>query len=280
MTIVDTHVHPPIEEFYRAIPHVDEVFKYFGAQKKHLSLEELLHEFEDAGVDRLVLLGVDAETATGLPRLPNDAIARMIDENPTRLVGFASVDPWKGKVAIRELERSVRDLGLRGLKFHPGLQSFYPNDRRFYPLYEKCIELGVPVLFHGGVTGIGVGLPGGGGVKTAHTNPLHVDEVASELPELKVIISHPAWPWVEEQIAVVMHKGNVYMDLSGWSPRYFPATLKTYLNTRFLSDKCFFGTDYPFISPERWLEDFNRLDLKPENKEKILGKNFMRFLEA
>ncbi len=230
-------------------------------------------------MDKLLILGWDAETATGLPKIPNDKIAEMVEARSDRLIGFACVDPWKGRSAVKELERCVRELGLTGLKLHPGVQAFYPNDKRFYPLYEKCIELDVPVLIHGGLTAIGMGLKGGLGVKMTHTNPLYVDEVASELSELRVFISHPAWPWVEEQIAVVMHKGNVYMDLSGWYPRYFPATLKTYLNTRFLEDKCFFGTDYPFLNPKRWLEDFKKLKLKPETIEKILGKNFMRFLK-
>ncbi|HLA44141.1 MAG TPA: amidohydrolase family protein, partial [Aggregatilineales bacterium] len=190
---------------------------------------------------------------------------------------FASVDPWKGKMALQELERSVSGLGLRGLKLHPTTQAFFPNDTRFYPLWEKCATLGIPVLFHSGQTGVGAGTPGGGGYKLKYSQPMLLDDVAADFPELTIIMAHPAVPWQEEQLAVALHKGNVYIDLSGWSPKYFRPMLTKYISS-LLQDKALFGSDYPMLQPDRWLRDFENLEIKEEVRQKILLENARKLL--
>lgn len=169
-------------------------------------------------------------------------------------------------------------MGLIGVKFQQALQAFYPNDRRFYPLYEKCVELKVPVLFHVGTTGAGAGMPGGGGFRLSFTRPIpYIDDVAADFPGLTIICAHPAWPWQEEMIAVLLHKPNVFNDLSGWSPKYFSESLKKEIGGR-LQDKMLYGSDYPEIAPQRWLKDFEALNYKPEVMEKVLYRNAARVL--
>ena len=172
----------------------------------------------------------------------------------------------------------MRDLGLRGVKFHPTAQAFYPNDVRFYPMWEKCAELGVPVLIHTGVTGFGAGAPGGGGLKTKYCAPIpYIDDLAADFPQLTVIMAHPGFPWVEEQMAVLLHKPNVHMDLSGYSPRYFQPPILTYGNS-LLQDRMMFGSDYPSLRPDRWLTDFAEAPFREEVRDKILIENARRIL--
>ncbi|MEU8383196.1 amidohydrolase family protein [Streptosporangium sp. NPDC048865] len=224
-----------------------------------------------------VVFTVDAEHATGHPRIPNEEIAASCAAHADVLIPFASVDPWKGRAGVREARRLVAEHGVRGFKFHPSLQGMAPDDRAAYPLYEAIEEMGVPALFHTGQTGIGAGLPGGGGVRLKYSNPMLVDDVAVDFPELRIILAHPSFPWQDEALAVATHKPYVYIDLSGWSPKYFPPLLVRYANT-LLKDKVLFGSDYPMITPDRWLADFDALDIKPEVRPKIVKDNAVRLL--
>jgi hypothetical protein len=166
---------------------------------------------------------------------------------------------------------------VRGFKFHPNVQGFFPNDRMAYPLYEVIEAAGLPALFHTGQSGVGSGLPGGGGVRLKYSNPMHVDDVAVDFPGLTIVLAHPSFPWQDEALAVAVHKPQVYIDLSGWSPKYFPPQLVQHANT-LLRERMLFGTDYPFITPERWLADFAKLDIKPEVRPLILKENAIRLL--
>jgi hypothetical protein len=224
-----------------------------------------------------VVFTVDAEHATGHPPIPNEEVAESCAAHADTLIPFASIDPWRGKAALRQARKLVTGYGVRGFKFHPSLQDFAPNDRMAYPLYEVIEELGVPALFHTGQTGIGAGLPGGGGIRLKHSNPMLVDDVAVDFPELRIVLAHPSFPWQDEALAVATHKPYVYIDLSGWSPKYFPPNLVRYANT-LLKDKVLFGSDYPVLTPDRWLEDFGKLDLKPEVKPLILKDNAAHLL--
>jgi predicted TIM-barrel fold metal-dependent hydrolase len=197
---------------------------------------------------------------------------------PDVFICWASVDPHKGRIAVKELERAVTRLGLRGLKLHPTCQRFFPNDEAYYPLWEKAQELQIPVLFHSGHTGIGAGPPGGPGLKLKYSRPIpYLDDVAADFPNLTIIGAHPSWPWQEEMLSVAMHKGNVYIDLSGWSPKYFAPSLIQYSNT-LLQDKVLFGSDFPVISPERWMKDFAAAGFREEVRPKIMLDNAVRLL--
>jgi predicted TIM-barrel fold metal-dependent hydrolase len=224
-----------------------------------------------------VVFTVDAEHATGHPRISNEEVAASCAEHADVLIPFGSVDPWKGRAGAREARRLVEEYGVRGFKFHPGIQGFAPNDPMAYPLYEVIEELGVPALFHTGQTGIGARVPGGGGIRLKYGNPMLVDDVAVDFPELRIILAHPSFPWQDEALAVATHKPYVYIDLSGWSPKYFPPQLVQYANT-LLKDKVLFGSDYPVITPDRWLADFAKLDIKPEVRPMILKDNAVGLL--
>jgi len=218
-----------------------------------------------------VVFDVDTETRSG-ERMRNEEIAELVARSRGALLGFASVDPWKGRAAVGELER-CHALGLRGLKVQPITQELWLNDQRFYPLWEACQSLGMPLMVHTGTTGIGAGSPGGRGLHLRYGRPVPaLDDVAADFPELTLIAAHFAWPWHLELLAVARHKGNVYVDLSGWAPRYIPVEVLQYLNS-VIPDKFLFGSDYPLLSPDRWLEEFGRLEIKDEVRPKVLYRN-------
>ncbi len=223
-----------------------------------------------------VIFSVDAETVTGRPAAPNEEIAAVAAANNDVLIPFASVDPHRPD-AVERAQRLIADHGVRGFKFHPNIQAFFPNDKAFYPLYAVIQEAGLPALFHTGHSGIGSGLPGGGGIRLKYSNPMHVDDVAVDFPDLTIVLAHPSFPWQDEAISVALHKRQVYIDLSGWSPKYFPEQLVRYANT-LLRDRVLFGSDYPMISPDRWLADFEQADFKDEVRPLILKENAARLL--
>jgi uncharacterized protein len=246
--------------------------RYFGAQgPRQPTIDELAEYYRERKIAAVVFT-VDAEHATGHPPIANEEVADSCARHPDVLIPFASIDPWRGKAGVRAARRLVAEHGVRGFKFHPSMQGFYPNDRMAYPLYQAIEELGVPALFHTGQTGIGAGVPGGGGIRLKYANPLFLDDVAVDFPELRIIMAHPSFPWQDEALAVATHKPFVYIDLSGWSPKYFPPLLVRYANS-LLKHKVLFGSDYPLITPDRWLSDFAALDIKPEVRPLILKQN-------
>ena len=169
-----------------------------------------------------VVFGVDSESVTGTAPIPNEEIAEIAAANPDVLIPFASIDPARGAGGVRTARRLIDEHGVRGFKFHPNSQGFFPNDPAVYPLYEVIEAAGLPALFHTGHSGIGAGVRGGGGIRLKYSNPMHVDDVAVDFPDLKIVLAHPSFPWQDEAISVALHKPNVYIDLSGWSPKYFP----------------------------------------------------------
>jgi len=240
--------------------------------------EEMAQDFVDAGV-KGILVGWDAETNTGEPAMSNDYVASMVKRFPDAFIGaFGSVDPWKGEMAVIEAERCVSELGLMGIKFQGAAQAFYPNDPRFYPLWEKCTELNCPIQLHTGTTGLGANMPGGGGIKLKYTRPIpYIDDVAADFPELMIICLHPSWPWQDETIAMAIHKPNIFIDLSGWSPKYFTDAFKREIRSR-LQDRVMFGSDYPMMNFDTLFKAWADEDYPPDIMEKIYYKNVIRIL--
>ena len=275
---IDMHVHLPTASFLDGAvkPFKEPAEAFFRSKVPVREMDEVARVYEDLDI-LAVLLAWDAETATGLPPLTNDEVSDVVKRYPRQFVGFASVDPWKGQWAVDEMRRAITELGLIGAKFHPGIQAFYPNDRQFYPLYEEINKLGVPALFHTGQTGVGAQTRGGSGIRLKYSNPMHLDDVAADFPDLQIVMAHPAVPWQDEQLSVAVHKPNVWIDLSGWAPKYFEPKLVQYANT-LLKERVLFGTDYPVISPDRWLSDFEKLPIKPEVRPLILKQNAVRLL--
>ena len=250
---------------------------YFGIEgDRKPTLEQTAAYYRERRMAAVVFT-VDAEHATGTEPVPNEEVAEAAAANPDVLIPFASIDPFRGRAGVRQARRLVEEYGVRGFKFHPNIQGFYPNDRMAYGLYEVIEETGTVALFHTGQTGIGAGVPGGGGIRLKYSNPLHVDDVAADFPQLKIILAHPSFPWQDEALAVATHKPGVHIDLSGWSPKYFPPQLVQYANT-LLQDKVLFGSDFPVLTPDRWLADFDKLPIKDSVRPKILKDNAARLL--
>lgn len=279
MKAIDVHSHLSTKEAGASLGKYNEAMeKYYKFKLAYKSPEEMAQDFIRADV-KGILMGWDAESGSGLPKFKNDELASIVKRFPDAFIGgFAGVDPWKGEMAIAELEHAVKDLGLMGAKFQPAVQAFFPNDHRFYPLWEKCLELDVPVQFHTGTTGIGAGLPGGMGIRLKYCQPMVLDDLAADFPGLTIIACHPSWPWQEEMIAVLLHKANVYNELSGWSPKYFTESLRREIGGR-MQDKFMFGSDYPALSHERLFSDWEQLGFKPEVIEKVFKKNAQRILK-
>jgi predicted TIM-barrel fold metal-dependent hydrolase len=251
--------------------------KYFGGEPPQPTTQEVADYYRERSM-LAVVFTVDDEAGMGRARIRNEEILEVAAANPDVLIPFASVDPHKGKLGVREAKRLIEQHpALRGFKFHPNTQAFWPNDRAHYPLYEAIAQAGKIALFHTGQTGIGAGMRGGGGVRLKYSNPMLIDDVAADLPELDIILAHPSFPWQEEALAVATHKPNVYIDLSGWSPKYFPEILIRYINT-LLREKMLFGSDFPLLSPDRWLADFERLEIREEVRPLVLKENAVRLL--
>ena len=276
VTAIDVHVHtersrsghdPMPAELREAAA------RYFGnafTGEALPTIDDVAAYYRERGLAAVVFT-VDWELESGRAPIPNEEIAAGARENADVLIPFASVDPARHDAAERA-RRLIDEHGVRGFKFHPNLQQFFPNDRTAYPLYEVIAAAGLPALFHSGHSGIGTGLPGGGGLHLKYSNPLCLDDVAADLPELKIVLAHPSFPWQDEAISVCLHKANVWIDLSGWSPKYFPPQLVQYANTQ-LREKVLFGSDFPLITPDRWLADFADAPFRDEVRPLVLKEN-------
>ncbi|HEX3454098.1 MAG TPA: amidohydrolase family protein [Gaiellaceae bacterium] len=278
VTAIDVHVHTersrdghdPMPAHLRA-----GAAKYFGGEPMLPTIDEVAAYYRERKLAAVVFT-VDWEAQSGLPPIPNEEIAEGAAANADVLLPFASIDPARPD-AVERARRLIDEYGVRGFKFHPNLQAFFPDDRRAYPLYETIAAAGLPALFHSGHSGIGTGLPGGGGLRLKYSNPMCLDAVAADLPELQIVLAHPSFPWQDEAISVCLHKANVWIDLSGWSPRYFPPQLVQYANTQ-LKEKVLFGSDFPLITPDRWLADFEQAPFKEQVRPLILKENAARLL--
>lgn len=278
MRAIDFHVHPPVADWLEGSMrgYLEPTEAYFRSKVVQQTFAEIAALYQELDV-LAVLLGWDAETATGRPRLPNEVVAQACADYPDTFIGFGSVDPHKGNEAVRGVER-IAELGLRGVKLHPSLQAFAPDDERFWPIFARCAELALPVLLHTGTSGIGAREPGGQGIRLDYARPIRLDAPAAEFPTLQIIAAHFGYPWHVELMAIALHKTNVWIDISGWAPRYIPLEVVREMAGR-LSDQFLFGSDYPFIQPGRCLEGLAALDLPEPVLMKILRENGQRLLQ-
>jgi len=276
---IDIHTHAEVscwnpfdaygEEYDRAAD------KYFRSSNRPTIAETIAH-YREKKIG-LIMFTVDAEANLGRKRIPNEEIAAAAKENSDMMIAFASIDPHKGKMGVREAERLIKEEGVKGFKLHPTVQGFHPNNRMCWPLYEVINGHKMPVIFHTGHSGIGSGMYCGGKLRLEYSNPMHLDDVAVNFGDMQIVMAHPSFPWQDEALSVATHKPNVWIDLSGWSPKYFPKQLVHYANTM-LKDRVLFGSDYPLITPERWMKDFEEAGFKPEVMPGILKGNAVRLL--
>src|SRR6266487_1148296 len=242
---IDFHVHLPTPDWLDGsmAGYLEAAEAYFRSSVTRQSLEELAAFYRGLEV-KAVLLAWDAETATERPRVPKENIAA---------------------------------LGLRGVKFHPSLQAFAPDDPQYWPIFAACERHGLLALFHTGTSGIGARQPGGQGIRIDLAHPLKLDPVAAAHPGLTMVAAHFGWPWHMDLIAMALHKTNVYIDISGWSPRRIPVEVIRELRGR-LSGQFLWGSDYPFIAPERCLSELEGLDIPADTMRAVLHDNAARVL--
>lgn len=278
MRIIDLHCYPNTEPWITCQgPYVEALAQYWNREWTWKEEDEVVKEFTEAGVEA-VLVALDLETTTGTPPCTNEYVKEMQGRHPERIIqAWGAVDPFKGEIAIQEARKAINELGLLGFHFHPIMGHFAVNDRQFYPLWETIDALRVPVMIDVGTTGMGAGMPGGMGAKIRHAHPLAVDDLAADFPNLKIVAAHPGWPWIDEMTAVALHKGNVYWEMSGWAPKYFPDSLKKDIGGR-LQDKIMFGSDYPSIPHERLFREWDQLGYPPQVMEKVFHENAEKHL--
>ncbi|HEV2579517.1 MAG TPA: amidohydrolase family protein [Ktedonobacteraceae bacterium] len=281
LVAIDVHTHAevssrvPDDPLWKAMQEASA--DYFKDEGPRPTIDEVAAYYRARRI-AAVIFPVDMESTTGIPRVSNEEVAETAAQHADVLIPFASIDPAKGKMGAREARRLIEHFGVRGFKFHPPMQAFYPNDRSAYGLYEVIQEAGLPALFHTGHSGIGSGMRGGGGVRLKYSNPMYLDDVAVDFPDMPIIMAHPSFPWQDEALSVCLHKPQVYIDLSGWSPKYFPPQLIQYANT-LLKHKMLFGSDYPLITPDRWMADFEQIAIRPEARPLILKENAVKLLK-
>lgn len=279
LVAIDMHTHAEVscrqepDAFW--VPYEEAANKYFKTGKRP-TIAETVAYYREMKIG-LVMFTVDTEFQIGNRRIANEEIADAARDNPDILTAFASIDPHKGMLGAREARALIEDGVVRGFKFHPTCQGFFPNDRMAYKLYEVIAEHKLPAIFHTGHSGIGTGMRGGGGLRLKYSQPIHLDDVAVDFPDMTIILAHPSWPWTDEALSIALHKPNVYIDLSGWSPKYFPPQIVQYANTQ-LRTKMLFGSDFPLIKPDRWIQDFKAAGFKPEVHDLILKQNAARVL--
>ena len=276
---VDIHTHVEIDSAGQCAYDAElaeATGRYFNLGPDHFARVDDLAEHYRRHNTAAVVFTIDARTASGHRSNSVEELIEGAARNNDVLIPFGSVDPLSSDALVRVGEL-IEDYGVRGFKFHPSLQGFEPNDRRFYPIYEAIAAAGVPALFHTGQTGLGSALPGGHGIKLRYSDPMLLDDVAADFPELTIVMAHPAVPWVDAQIAIASHKANCYLDLSGWSPKYFPPQLVRAIG-RQLKTKALFGTDHPYITLDRWRKDFDTLGIDVDVIPMILKGNALRVL--
>ena len=277
---IDMHVHAevsccqPVDPIWKT--YEDAASKYFKAPPRP-TIDQTVAYYREKKIG-MVMFTVDMEANLGSRRIPNEEIAEAAQKNSDIMIAFGSIDPHKGKMGPREARRVIDEHVVKGFKFHPTVQGYHPYDKMAWPIYEVIAEYGLPAVFHTGHSGIGSGMRCGGGLRLEYSNPMHLDDVAIDFPDMQIVMAHPSFPWQDEALSVATHKPNVWIDLSGWSPKYFPKQLVQYANT-LLKDRVLFASDYPLITPDRWLKDFEDAGFKPEVMPGILKGNAVRLLK-
>jgi predicted TIM-barrel fold metal-dependent hydrolase len=280
ITAIDVHVHAEVSchdpEDTVMGAYFDAASAYFKAPRERPKIPEIIEIYREQKI-AFCLFTVDCESAMGAKRISNYEVAEFAAKNDDICMAFASIDPHKGKLGAREARDLIENFGVKGFKFHGIMQDAHPADRMAYPIYEVIAEYGLPAIFHTGHSGMGTGMPGGGGVRLKWGQPMLIDDVACDFPDMKVILAHPSWPWVDESLSMALHKDNVFIDLSGWSPRYFQPQIIQYANTQ-LRHKMLFGSDFPLIHPRKWIEAAKSVGFKDEVLPLIMKDNAAKLL--
>jgi hypothetical protein len=271
LPIIDAWANPPLAEMSVQLPEIKRLFAQSGSLQRlerGLSPAEVVAAMDAAGIERLCLT---TWTAPDRQITTNEQIAEFIRDYPARFVGIAGVDLHRPVEAVRQLDRAVREFNFKALRVIPWLWKLPPNDRLYYPLYVKCIELDIPFCTQVGHTG--PLMPS----ETGRPIP-YIDEVALTFPELRIVGGHIGYPWTDEMIALAWKHEHVYIDTSAYLPRYYPPQLLHFMNT-YGQDKVLFGTNFPMLDLKQCADQAKALELKPEAKAKFLAGNARRVFQ-
>ena len=277
---IDVHVHAEISCHDPEGPVMGQFFDaasaYFKAPRERPKMPEIAEIYRAQQI-AFCLFTVDCESGLGAKRVSNYEIAEFAAQHGDICIPFASIDPHKGKYGAREARDLVENYGVKGFKFHGICQNVSPGDPVGYPIYEVINHYGLPAIFHTGHSGMGTGMRGGGGIRLKYGQPILVDDVAVDFPDMKIILAHPSWPWVDESLSMALHKENVFIDLSGWSPKYFQPQIIQYANGQ-LRKKMLFGSDFPLIHPRKWIDAALQAGFKEEVLPLVMKDNAARLL--
>lgn len=264
VSIIDAWAQPWTDEVVQALDErTAHVFRRYASGEgtaKGIALEAMVAEMDRSPVDVTLL--------SGAPTVPMGLVLECLERWPDRLLGVACVDPRQGIMrAVRQLERLVRDYPICALKLEPYYFERPPTDRIFYPLFSKCEELGITLQTQVGGTGpLYPSRPG---------QPLHIDELALDFPDLRVVCGHVGSPWVAEMLHVAWKHDNVFIDTSARRPRHFETEFRTFLKT-YGQDKCIYASDWPLLSFSGPLGELDDLNLTSEVRNKFLCHNAIR----
>ena len=279
---IDHHAHPIFRSTLEKDPSLYFPAKHFRMRPEAFpeDIDAMVRQMDAANIEKAIIMAVDTSASDHWAfqnvQLTNDDVAGFIKKYPDRFIGFGSVDPRR-EDAVDEVERCMKELGFKGMKFHPAAVSLYPNDEKyFYPIYEKCVELGVPVQSHCGTTGLYF-------TKIKYMLPVYYDDVAVDFPTLKLVLLHfGIGGWHDQAMSVALRHPNVHLDISGASPRIIPQDLLMAANTPFFQNKVIFGTDYPFVGMAQWFGTFNKYlsnVFSDATKQKVFRDNALSLFE-
>ncbi|MCB1214354.1 MAG: amidohydrolase [Deltaproteobacteria bacterium] len=272
LPVIDVWAQPALIEGLKKIPEVMRLFEQSGSSallKRGLNTEETLALMDQAGISKLMLA---AWSRPGTWIFSNEQIAEMVQAHPDRFSGVASVNLENPVQAVKELEHAVKEWSFKALRIVPWLWKLPPNDKLYYPLYVKCIELEIPFCTQAGHTG--PLMPS----ETGRPVP-YLDEVALTFPDLKIVAGHIGYPWTQEMIGLAWKHPNVFIDTSAYLPRYYPQELIHFMKT-YGQDKVLFGTNFPQLPFDKAVKQVEDLDLSQEVKEKFLFKNAKRIFKV
>lgn len=274
MNIIDFRFRPNTEETLNGIQN-SKMFKGLCknidfSKMKPQTLDQVVADLDRHNVVAAVITGRDCETTYGA-KSNNESVTEFVSKYPDKFIGFLGVDPHKGMNAIEELKASVKELGMRGAAIDPYLAQIYANDPKYYPIYSKCCELDIPIVF---TTGPATLVPN---AIIDHVAPRYIDVVAMDFPELKIIISHGGYPWVNEAIVVAERNRNVYIDLSEYE---FSPMSEAYIQAAntMIPDKILYASAHPFVDFKQALNSYENLEFKPEVRQKIMHDNAAKLL--
>lgn len=273
--IIDFHVHPPTEEFVKALGrYYETTLNYFRSKRKILGVREFIEELKKQGITKSVLLPLTSNLE-GFSSISNEHIAELVNASDGFFIGFAS---FNLKDPLSDVKKAIEELGLKGIKMHPQLLNARPDHEIFEKVYEYASKKELNIVIHTGITGIGAGTKGGGGLSLDFGRPIYIDNIARRYTNVNFIMAHFGWPWYEEALAIAYHKDNVYIDISGWSPKYIPSIVLRYIDS-LIQNKALFGSDYPMLEPSRIIEELKQMKLKEETLNKLLYINAQHLLK-